>query len=282
MLNKTCTVCGGMLQRGTNDTAVCMKCFRTYRLNAYQPTTLVNPAFQPNPSAEKPMNDETRASVIFLLIVGAILTLCLGLFPLSVGMIVVIVEMSKKKNAKPAVNNSCERGNLPFGEYLKKTPDYIRALRDLPIGTMPLGIYAEKAALQIERMNRKQKGLREMLGADHPFVKSGEDAERYILANCKKVLWRLKYCDQTEPSLCRIHAEYLQTVLNDNEKVLKDYDKLLIEVTQMNDNTPQLVPTLDVLADSLHSIRTGDLPEDTAYQYAGFRPERMPQRQMMR
>ena len=272
MLNKTCTVCGGTLQRGANDTAVCMKCFRTYRLNAYSPAVLtqnaqINPAFQPN---TRQNNNETRGLMIFLLSLGLVATLCFGIFPLSIGCIVALVQVSKNPDANKApAKKTNEIRSVPCGEYLKQASDYTRALRDLPIGTMPLGIYAEKAALQIERLNRKQKGLREMLGAKHPFVKSCEDAEQYILANCKKVLWRLKYCDQTEPSLCRMHAEYLQTVLNDNEKVLRDYDKLLIEITQMHDNTPQLVPTLDVLADSLKSIRTGEIAYEPEYRYAG-------------
>lgn len=260
MLRNTCAACGGVLQRGANNTAVCMKCFRTYSLDAYQfnapaPRMTANPAFQKKPANKKEMDDATRGLVIFLLVIGSIVTLGCGMIPLTIAMIVGIVNIAK--NA-PAPEPQKKVHYIPCGEYLKQATDYTRVLREMPIGTMPLGIYAEKAALQIERMNRKQKGLVEMLGSNHPFVKSGLDAEKYILANCKKVIWRLKYCDQTEPSLCRIHAEFLESVLADNEKVLHDYDMLLMEVTQMQDNDPLPEPTLDILADSLKAMRTGE------------------------
>lgn len=45
--------------------------------------------------------------------------------------------------------------NAPRGERLKPREDYIQALRDLPLASMPLGIYGERAAKQIERMNTK-------------------------------------------------------------------------------------------------------------------------------
>ena len=130
--------------------------------------------------------------------------------------------------------------------------------------TMPLGVYGERALHQLERLEQKQEALAAMLGKNHPFIRNGDDAEIFILKNCRQVLYRLKYCDQSDPNFCRIHAEYLEERLAENEKVLGDFEKLVIEVTQLDLDTPQTAPCLDVLAETLHGVRTQDgaLPDD--------------------
>lgn len=262
MLKNTCAACGGVLQKAENHTAVCMKCFRTYRITSYQlQLPEPNPAFQRE--EEKPVwNNETRAGIIIILAMLAIFFACCGLFPLAAIVTVQIIKqcvyIAKHPEPYPAPDGV---RNVACGEYLKTPTDYTRALRSLPIGTMPLGLYAERAALQIEQLARKQKGLCAMLGREHPFLKSTQEAEAYILANCKKVLWRMKYCDQSDPRLCRLHAEYLQGLLDENDKILCDFEQLLIEVTEMDDDLPRTAPHLDVLADTLHGARTDVLPE---------------------
>lgn len=256
MLRTTCAACGGALQRAQHNTAVCMKCFRTYEITSNQ-LQAPNPAFQRAPK-EQPDNQARLGLIFICAVLGMIFACCDA--PLLAAIMVIQTVRQCVHIAKHPEPDTAPDGirSVACGEYLKTRGDYTRALRDLPIGTMPLGLYAERAALQIENLARKQQGFLEILGSNHPYLKNCAEAEAYILANCKKVLWRLKYCDQSDPRLCRLHAEFLQGVLDDNDRVLRDYEHLLIEVTQMDDDLPQTAPSLDVLADTLHSMRTGE------------------------
>ena len=76
------------------------------------------------------------------------------------------------------------------------------------------------------------------------------------------------YCDQNDRELRRVHAAFLNERMDDNERVLRDFENLIIEVTQMDDGLPMNAPTLDVLASTLRSVRTGDcLPADGGVLY---------------
>jgi hypothetical protein len=237
-----------------------MKCFRTYEINSSK-------VCAPNRKDNKVLDKDARVGLVILFAFLAIVFTGLGIIPLAAVLVFSIakqcVEISKMSDTVQPEDTKINV--IPTGEYLKTRSDYLRRLRELPLGMMPLGIYGERAAEQIERLEMKQRGLRDMLGKDHPFVRSAEEAERYILDNCRKVLWRLKYCDQTDPDFCRVHAEYLQSTLDANETVLDDYERLLIEVSQL-DQTPRTLPTLDVLAETLRQVRTGEQPEEALYQ----------------
>ena len=144
--------------------------------------------------------------------------------------------------------------------------DYYAQLQMLNLESMPLGRFGIEAAEQIRRLDSKMDALRALLPAEHPFFRNAADAEKYILENCKQILYRLKYCDQKDRALCRVHAKYLEARLAENEKVLRDFENLIIEVTQMNDDLPQQQPCLDVIADTLHQIRTGEETADVHQQ----------------
>ena len=148
----------------------------------------------------------------------------------------------------------------------KSSADFRSQFSALPLDTMPLGKYGWDADAQLRLLDNQKKALTEMLGKTHPFQKNAADAEQYVLNNCKQVLYRLRYCDQSDPAFCRIHAEYMQQRLAENARVLRDFEKLIIEVTQMNDDTPVQEPCLDVLADTLRNMRV---------------QENMPQQRMM-
>lgn len=213
---------------------------------------LRNNQIQPNQT-----DHDRRIGIIIGCAVLAMIFGCLGIFPLMAVLGFQIMKqcaylVKESDSDAPAVRN------VACGEYLKTCGDYIRAVQSLPLETMPLGIYGEHAVRQIEQLRKKQQGMQAMLGNAHPFLKNTAEAEQYVLANCKKILWRLKYCDQSDAQLCGVHAAYLQERLCENEKVLRDYENLLIEITQMDDDTPSAEPTLDVLADSLRTLRGDD------------------------
>ena len=251
MLNNTtrrCPACGVMLRQQGGNTGVCPQCYRSF--------CYTSEAFSGRAQAAS-AGDGTREVKIVLLIIGIMMSLVTGLLPITVMLVCALVGNCKNADKTAAVSNPQGRV-VPTGTYLKKRSDYIRVFRTIDFASMPLGIYGERALHQVERLDRKQEALAAMLGKDHPFIRSGDEAEMFILKNCKQVLYRLKYCDQGDPAFCRVHAEYLEERLAENEKILGDFEKLVIEVTQLDLDMPQTAPCLDVLADTLHNVRTQD------------------------
>ena len=263
MLNNTtrrCPACGVLLRQNTNNSAVCPKCFREF---CYSSEAFSSKAT----GSTDPFEGNKREIKIVLLLVGMICSLAVGLIPLAIFLIVMFVrtcaetEQNSEKKPEPRL--------LATGVYLKTRSDYIRVFRTVHFDEMPLGIYGARALHQLERLEQKQQALAEMLGKTHPFIRNGDEAEIYILRNCKQILYRLKYCDQNDPALCRVHADFLEERLADNEKVLRDFESLVIEVTQLNLDMPAAAPCLDVLADTLRNVRTQDgaLPDDFEFSF---------------
>lgn len=257
MLNTTtrrCPACGVMLRQQNGNTGVCPQCYRKfcYKSEAFSGRT---------PAASA--CDGSREIKIFFLVIAIFLSFLTGLLPITIMLVCGLVRLCKEADNTAAVSNPQGRV-VPTGTYLQKRSDYIRVFRTMNFATMPLGVYGERALHQLERLEQKQEALAAMLGKNHPFIRNGDDAEIFILKNCKQVLYRLKFCDQSDPNFCRIHAEYLEERLAENEKVLGDFEKLVIEVTQLDLDTPQTAPCLDVLAETLHGVRTQDgaLPDD--------------------
>lgn len=262
MLNNTtrrCPACGVILRQQNANTCICPRCYREF--------CYTHEAFRGRVPAAS-ANDGTREVKIFLVIIAMVLTLLTGLLPITIMLTCELVSLCKQADKAEAAKAPAKV--LPTGTYLQKRSDYIRVFRTLDFGAMPLGIYGERALHQIERLEQKQEALAAMLGKTHPFIRNGDEAEVFILKNCKQVLYRLKYCDQSDPNFCRVHADYLEERLAENEKILCDFEKLVIEVTQLDLDTPETAPCLDVLAETLHNVRTQDgaLPDAFSFERA--------------
>ena len=273
MLYTKCPACGVPLRKATGGTSVCPKCFRGFRssetslnVSAAPAGTTAQPVYaantKENANRVKPRIIVGLLSVIFLVS----MTGTIAVLPFIIMLLVLIVRVCvkdyniedsftdlvtdpvKKPLAIPAAS----------GAKFRNTTDYLNQFRTLPLASMPLGKLGLEAVQQIRQLEAKQQALRELLGTDHPFEKNSREAAKYVLANCKQILFRLRYCDQNDPAFCRIHAEYIQTRLQENAKVLRDFEQLIIEASQMNDDLPAEVPCLDVLADTLRTVRTQD------------------------
>ena len=88
------------------------------------------------------------------------------------------------------------------------------------------------------------------------FLDAERSAEAYFLANCRKMYVRL-ICSDLNTIRNAAYADDFQQCLNDNAVVLRDFERLTVEVSQMNDQTPRVAPALDVIADALHEVREG-------------------------
>ena len=252
MLYTKCPACGVVLRGGTGNVSVCPRCLRGFRSNT--PSFSV-PAVQPAPAQTKaqakaePKSQAIAGLLIMLIVFG----FAGGVFALPAIMVltVMIVKLSID-SVREEHDTEPNQSSSPA-----KTPaDFRRQLSDLPLESMPLGKYGMDADAQIQLLEKQKRALTEMLGPDHPFQKNAADAAQYVMNNCKQIVYRLRYCDQSDPSFCRIHAEYMQQRLQENARVLRDFEKLIIEVTQMNQDIPVQEPCLDVLADTLRNIRT--------------------------
>lgn len=264
MLYTKCPACGVALRGGTGGVSVCPRCLRGFRSSeTHLPAAAVQPVTGSTAAqtGADPYSRRIAGLLIAIVCVGIIGgAAALPVILLLTGLIVRFAVCSAKED--PCTETKTVSSGTP-----KTGADYRKQLNALPLDTMPLGKFGFDADAQLRLLDNQKKALTEMLGASHPFQKNAADAEQYVVNNCKQILYRLRYCDQSDPAFCRIHAEYMQQRLQENARVLRDFEKLIIEVTQMNQDMPVQEPCLDVLADTLRNIRT----QETA----------MPQQRMM-
>lgn len=263
MMVLTCQFCSGALRMQPGKMGgQCTRCGRyyssdeLYRLSSFR-----------QPEADR----EADPAKIVAFVIGAVLCLCL--FPAMPMMLLVLAPVLIVLAAKQLIHEAeteSEQAKQPVaaGDKLRNVDDFIRAFRMLPLQTMPLRAEAGRAISQLDMLKRKQVAIAALLPQNHPFIQSANDAARYIMNNLRQVYYRLQFCDQNDRELRRVHAAFLNERMDDNERVLRDFENLIIEVTQMDDGLPMNAPTLDVLASTLRSVRTGDcLPADGGVLY---------------
>lgn len=256
MLYTKCPACGVALRGGSGNVSVCPRCLRGFRSNdpsfpasaVIQPVTTGNTNVQPKSDPNSRRIAALLVAIIFFGFAGGAAAL-----PIILVMTVLIVRFAI---ASVKDDFTADSEPIPVRRPPQSCADYRKELNALQLETMPLGKYGYDADAQLRLLENQKKALTEMLGASHPFQKNAADAEQYVLNNCKQIYYRLRYCDQSDPAFCRIHAEYMQQRLQENARVLRDFEKLIIEVTQMNQDMPVQEPCLDVLADTLRKVRT--------------------------
>lgn len=140
---------------------------------------------------------------------------------------------------------------------LKDADDYLKAFRAWQEEDTPFSVHISTAIRQLESLKRKQAALRSVLddSKDSPFLSVAEDVDVYVLANCKRILNRVMIYDQGEPHKLNMHIAYLQEVLGENAHVLSDFENLILEVSQIGDDTSAATPCLNELTTALRSVR---------------------------
>ena len=134
--------------------------------------------------------------------------------------------------------------------------DYIAVFRNMH-AKAPACSCAGEAAYQLRQFQKCKRALHFLMGSEeHPFLDAERSAEAYFLANCRKMYVRL-ICSDLNTIRNAAYADDFQQCLNDNAVVLRDFERLTVEVSQMNDQTPRVAPALDVIADALHEVREG-------------------------
>lgn len=140
---------------------------------------------------------------------------------------------------------------------LKDTDDYQKALSAWLSEDSPFSEEIKIALNQLDSLERKQKALKNILDSsdDNPFLTTAEDVERYILANTKRFINRVMIYDGVDQRKFEMHSFYLKTLLRQNEKVLSDFENLILEVAQIGDDSITDTPCLRELTDALRSVR---------------------------
>lgn len=273
MLMNQCPKCGGTLRPYEDYKMICTGCLYVYDRTAGQTNRSQN--------ANKVDIESLRALTIATLILACFVSFAVGAPVLSIILVIVFIRImiaNEKRREFPPRTVHTVHSYAPKAQPVRtygttmntKSPvtsaEYLEAFYQLNLPAMPLGKLGAEAVRQIQQLSRKQQALHDMLQPGHPFIVTGNEAEAYVLNNCKHILYRLKYCDQADQRYIREHDAYIRAKLRENEKILSDYEKLLIEITQMDDDAPILTPQMDVLADTLKSVRTYDGALENASQ----------------
>ena len=172
--------------------------------------------------------------------------------------------MRSMPGAQPAMRSVRPGRPIPqmaVGERLETPIDYLEAFRILPLASMPFREEAGEAMDQLSSLITKQQGISSLLPPGHPYYPTVNDTIQFFLRNIKQILFRLRYCDQNDMSRREEHKAYFRSVLDENNDVLHDLETFMIELSQLDDGM-QTAPCLDVLSQSMHSMRQPVPDED--------------------
>lgn len=152
-------------------------------------------------------------------------------------------------------------------DKLKDINDYKEALESCYSKKSPFESEIHQAIEQITSMDKKNKILNELLEQNNKqhftaLTDLGTQASNFLVNNVRKILNRMAIFDaETDATLLEEHKRYIQKLLSANEGILKDFNKLLTEVSQMDDisNDDALSKVLGDMTDSLKALRGEEL-----------------------
>ena len=145
-------------------------------------------------------------------------------------------------------------------EKLKDETDYKEALESKLDKKSPFYEEVKKALSQLESMTRKKKVLTELLEQNNQehftaLTDLGNQATNFLFNNIRKILNRIAIFDSDiNGTLKEEHKKYIQKLLDSNEGILVEFNKLLTEVSQM-DNTSSDDTLKKILNDMTKSLK---------------------------
>lgn len=98
------------------------------------------------------------------------------------------------------------------------------------------------AITQINMVKDKQDTLLAILYQNNKehytsVIETGEEAQNLIYDNTRKILNRIMAISHTKNTgINQEHKEYMKNILNKNEEILTEFDKMLIEVSKIGEN----------------------------------------------
>ncbi len=146
-------------------------------------------------------------------------------------------------------------------DKLKDVNDYKQALESCYSKKSPFEKEISQAILQIVSIDKKNKVLNEILQQNNKehftaLTDLGVQATSFLVNNVRKILNRIAIYDaDMGENLSEEHKKYIQKLIVSNENILTEFNKLLTEVSQLDDTTTD--DTLsNVLSDMTNSLKT--------------------------
>lgn len=145
-------------------------------------------------------------------------------------------------------------------DKLKSSNDYKDALESKLTRNSPFSTEIKQALTQLDSITRKKNVLNELLEQNNQehftaLVDLGDQATNFLFNNIRKILNRIAIFDSDSTnSLQDEHKAYIQKLLKSNESILVEFNKLLTEVSQM-DNTASDDTLKNVLSDMTSSLK---------------------------
>ena len=148
-------------------------------------------------------------------------------------------------------------------DKLKNANDYKDALESKLDKKSPFYDEVKKALSQLDSITRKRQVLEEILEQNNQehftaLTDLGEQSTNFLFNNIRKILNRIAIFDSDiNSSLENEHKTYIQKLLNSNEDMLVEFNKLLTEVSQMDDTSSDdtLSKVLNDMTNSLKALR---------------------------
>ena len=145
-------------------------------------------------------------------------------------------------------------------DKLKNSNDYKSALESKLTRNSPFNTEIKQALTQLDSITRKKNVLNELLEQNNQehftaLVDLGDQATNFLFNNIRKILNRIAIFDSDSTnSLQDEHKIYIQKLLKSNESILVEFNKLLTEVSQI-DNTASDDTLKNVLSDMTSSLK---------------------------
>lgn len=146
-------------------------------------------------------------------------------------------------------------------DKLKDINDYRQALESCYSKNSPFAHEIQQAIAQVTSIDKKNKVLNEILEQNNKnhytaLTDLGTQASSFLVNNVRKMLNRIAIYDaDMGENLLGEHMKYIQKLISDNENILTEFNKLLTEVSQLDDTATD--DTLkNVLSDMTNSLKT--------------------------
>lgn len=146
-------------------------------------------------------------------------------------------------------------------DKLKSANDYKDALESKLSKNSPFKDEIKQSLTQLDSITRKKSVLNELLEQNNQehftaLIDLGDQATNFLFNNIRKILNRIAIFDSDiSNSLENEHKTYIQKLLKSNESILVEFNKLLTEVSQM-DNTASDDTLKNVLSDMTSSLKS--------------------------
>lgn len=146
-------------------------------------------------------------------------------------------------------------------DKLRDVNDYKQALDSCYSKNSPFAGEIKQAISQVTSIDKKNRVLTEILAQNNKehftaLTDLGTQATSFLVNNVRKMLNRMAIYDaDMGENLLEEHQKYIQKLLTANENILTEFNKLLTEVSQLDDTSTD--DTLsNVLSDMTNSLKT--------------------------